>query len=333
VIVYQGRVLGEGFHKKAGGPHAEIEALRQAGNKARGGTLFCTFEPCFHHGRTGPCVEAVISSGIRKVYIGSRDPNPLTLGKSVRLMRSRGIRVVEGVLEDEVRRLNEPFFCAMRKHRPLVTLKVASSLDGKIASRKGISRWITSRQARRQAHRMRNRYDAIMVGIRTVLKDDPGLEPFGHHRLTKIVVDSSLRLPLTARLLKTTQPVVVATVKRRLAKEKILTARGVRVLHVRGCRGDRVDLRDLLRRLHDFEIRHLLAEGGAALTGSLLDERLADKIVFYVAPLIMGGESALGAIGGRGADSPKRAARVTEMTMDNIGPDLLIEGRLTYPRL
>ncbi|QAT17291.1 riboflavin biosynthesis protein RibD [Candidatus Velamenicoccus archaeovorus] len=329
VVVKNGHVVGEGFHHKAGAPHAEVLALKEASGKARGAALFCTFEPCFHFGRTAPCVDAVISSGIREVYIGSKDPNPLTCGKSIRLLRRRGIRVAVGIMKKEVFRLNEPFFCAMRRQRPLVTLKVAASLDGKIATRSGRSQWITSRAARRHAHNMRKYYDAIMVGIGTVLKDDPGLEAGGGHRLTKIVVDSSLRLPLSARLLKTRQPVVVATATHNKVKEKALLMRGVKVLHTKRNSGG-VDLADLLRRLHAMDIRHLLVEGGAALTGAFLDARLADKIVFYWAPLIIGGRQALGALGGRGVDTPQKAVSLKRMTMERIGRDFLIEGELVY---
>jgi diaminohydroxyphosphoribosylaminopyrimidine deaminase/5-amino-6-(5-phosphoribosylamino)uracil reductase len=329
VVVKDGRIVGEGFHHRAGAPHAEVLALKEAAGRARGGALFCTFEPCFHFGRTAPCVHAVISSGIREVYIGSRDPNPMTCGKSIRLLRRRGIRVDVGILEKEVVRLNEPFFCAMRRHRPLVTIKVAASLDGKIATRSGCSQWITGAAARHHAHRMRKYYDAIMVGIGTVLADDPGLEAGGSHRLAKVIVDSSLRLPLSARLLKTRQPVVVATVAHNKDKEQSLSARGVTILHTKKSAGG-VDLADLLKQLHAMEIRHLLVEGGAALTGAFLDERLADKLVFYVAPMIIGGRQALGAVGGRGVDTPQRAVSVKRMMMQQIGGDFFIEGDLVY---
>jgi len=329
VVVKNGHVVGEGFHHKAGAPHAEVLALKEASGKARGAALFCTFEPCFHFGRTAPCVDAVISSGIREVYIGSKDPNPLTCGKSIRLLRRRGIRVAVGILEKDVFRLNEPFFCAMRRQRPLVTIKVAASLDGKIATRSGRSQWITCDASRRHAHHMRRYYDAIMVGIGTVLKDDPGLEADGGHRLTKVIADTTLRLPLSARLLKTRQPVVVATATHNKVKEKALLTRGVKVLHTKkNSRG--VDLADLLRHLHAMDIRHLLVEGGAALTGAFLDERLADKIVFYAAPMIIGGRQALGAIGGRGVDAPQKAVSVKQMMMRRIGRDLFIEGDLLY---
>jgi len=330
LIVKNNKIVGEGFHHKAGGPHAEVLALKQAAGRARGAALFCTFEPCFHFGRTAPCVDAVISSGIREVYIGSRDPNPLTCGRSIRLLRRQGIHVTVGVLEKEVVRLNEPFFCAMRRQRPLVTLKVAASLDGKIATRNGLSKWITSPAARRHAHNMRKYYDAIMVGIGTVLKDDPGLEAGGSHRLAKVIADSSLRLSLSARLLKTRQPVVVATVAHNKAKEKMLAARGVIILHVKRSSGG-IDLADLLRQLHAMGVRNLLVEGGAVLTGAFLDARLADKIVFYMAPLIIGGRQASGALGGRGVDTPQKAIGLKRMTMERIGRDFLIEGELVYP--
>jgi len=329
VVVKDGRVVGEGYHRRAGLPHAEVLALRQAGVKARGAALFCTFEPCFHKGRTPPCVDAVVSSGVSEVYIGVRDPNPMTRGKSIRKLRSAGVRVFEGFYQDEVQRLNEPFFCSMNKRRPLVTLKVAASLDGKTATAAGHSKWMTSALSRAYARRMRGSFDAIMVGIHTVLKDDPRLEGVSGNRLTKVIVDSSLKLPLSARLLKTKQSVIIAVNRTDLKKEKILRGRGVTVLRVPG-RNGRVSLKALLGELGRREIRNLLVEGGASLAGSFLDEKLADKVMFYLAPSLMGGREALGGIGGRGARFPRQGARLKDMTIKRIGGDILIEGRLSY---
>lgn len=330
VVVRQGRIVGQGYHKKAGQPHAEILALQQAGSRARGAALFCTFEPCFHEGRTPACVDTVISSGVSEVYIGSRDPNPLTHGRSVRRLKQAGIKVFEGVCEKEVRWLNEAFFCAMTKKRPLVTLKIASSMDGKTATRAGYSQWITSSPSRTYAHRMRNSFDAIMVGIKTVLKDNPRLEAEAGHRLVKVIVDSSLRLPLTARLLKTKQPVIVAVLKADRKKTDILEKRGVMILRVKD-RAGRIDLKDLLNKLGKLEIRHVLVEGGTTLAGSFLDEKLADKIQLFLAPVLLGGRDALGSIAGRGVALPGQGARIRNMVLSGIGEDLLVQGDLHYP--
>lgn len=330
LVVKNGKICGRGYHEKAGMPHAEIIALKEAGAKAKGASLFCTFEPCFHEGRTPPCVEKVISSGVAEVYIGSRDPNPLTKGKSIDKLRRSGIKVFEGILQEDVRRLNEAFFCAMIKKRPLVTVKIACSMDGRTATRAGFSKWITSDVSRAHAHRLRGSFDSIMAGINTVLKDDPRLEGIQGHRLTKIIVDSGSRLPLSARLLKTRQPVIVAVTRIDKKKEKALRERGATVLKVKNSSG-RVDLKDLMLKLGQLEMRNILVEGGSELIGSLLDEKLADKALFYIAPLLLGGRKALGCIGGEGARLTQDAVKLKDIKVDRIGNDLLIEGDLDYP--
>lgn len=330
VVVKGGRQVGGGLHKRAGGPHAEVFALRRAGLQARGAEMFCTLEPCSHQGRTGPCVEEIIRARIKKVYVGIKDPNPLTKGKGIRRLREAGIKVQVGLLEREIRELNESFFCAMTKQRPLVTIKIAQSLDGKIATRSGASKWITHAASRRHAHRSRSFFDAIIVGIHTVLADDPRLEAGKGHRLTKIVVDARLQIPLEARLLKTRQPVIVAAVKKDRAREARLVQRGVKVLYTRSDRG-RVDLRQLLKKLHALEIRHLLVEGGATLIGSFLDNRLADKAMIYIAPKIIGGAQALVSVKGEGVSSLRSAVLLKNSSVKNIKGDYLLEGYLAYP--
>lgn len=332
VVVKNSKIIGRGFHKKAGGPHAEIYALKEAGDLARGATLFCTFEPCAHFGRTGPCANEIIKSGIKKVYVGMVDPNPLTKGKGIERLRRHGVRVEVGILEKDIAAVNKPFIKAQVLGLPLVTIKIAESLDGKIATRAGRSKWITCAASRRYAHERRRFFDGIMAGIQTVLKDDPGLEPVCgavQHRLTKIIVDSELKIPLTARLLDTEQPVIIAAVKKNKAKEEELRRLGAEVIYVRSKKG-RVSLHGLLKCLNKREIRSILVEGGAELNGSFLDERLADRAHIYISPVLIGGKRALSSTGGMGAVDPASAARLKDIRIKRIGEDVFIEGCLRY---
>ena len=332
VLVRNGRVVGYGYHKKAGGPHAEIVALRKAARKARGAVLFCTFEPCAHYGRTGPCVDEIIRAKIKEAYVGMIDPNPLTKGQGIERMRRAGIKVRVGFLQDEVKRLNEPFVKAMVKGVPFVTIKIAESIDGKIATKHAESKWITNEASRKYAHSLRRFFDAIMVGINTVLRDDPGLQPSTRardHRLTKIIVDSELKIPLTARLLKTKQPVIIAAVKKNKTKEIRLLKKGFRVIYTRSDKG-RVDLRELLSQLHRLEIRNILVEGGSELIGSFLDKKLADKALVFMAAKIIGGRHALSSVGGEGADELRSAIMLEGVSLKKINGDFLFEGYLRY---
>jgi diaminohydroxyphosphoribosylaminopyrimidine deaminase/5-amino-6-(5-phosphoribosylamino)uracil reductase len=332
VVVKNGRIVGEGFHKKAGDAHAEIFALRQAGKKARGAALLCTFEPCAHFGRTGPCVTEIIKAGIKDVYVGMIDPNPVIRGRGVGVLRRAGINVKVGYFCDEISRLNEPFIKAMTKGLPFVTVKIAESLDGKTATRTGRSQWITEARTRQYAHDMRRFFDAIAVGINTVIKDDPYLEPparFKAHRLTKVILDSGLKIPLTARLLKTRQPVIIAAVKKDPRKERRLKQMGAGVLYTRPDRG-RVDLKDLLKKLNRHEIRSVLVEGGSELTGSFLDGRLADKALIFISCKFIGGKEALSSVGGRGVAKLEEAPELERVCLKRLSGDILIEGYLKY---
>jgi diaminohydroxyphosphoribosylaminopyrimidine deaminase/5-amino-6-(5-phosphoribosylamino)uracil reductase len=332
LIVKDQKIIATGFHRKAGGTHAEILALKEAGGAARGAALYCTFEPCAHFGRTGPCVDEIIKAGIKEVFIGMVDPNPLTRGRGIRKLKRHGLRVKVGFLEEAIAAVNRPFIKAMTTGLPLVTIKFAESLDGKIATSAGESKWITHKESRRTAHEMRRFFDGIMVGIRTVCQDDPGLETLKNaagHRLMKIIVDSTLRIPLTAKLLKTKQPVIIASVKRNKRKELRLRAKGADVVITKSKNG-RVDLRALLKELHQREIRSVLVEGGSELIGSFMDERLADRACVFVAPSIIGGRRALGPVGGYGIRKLAQASRLAHVSMKKIEGDILIEGDLKY---
>lgn len=332
LVVKADRLIGRGYHRRAGEPHAEIIALEEAGRRARGSALICTLEPCVHVGRTGPCADAVIASGVREVYVGIKDPNPLVRGRGLERMRRSGIRVHCGFLEKEISLVNDFFICSMKLNRPLVTIKSAQSFDGKIATRLGESKWITSGNARRYSRRRRRFFDALMVGVNTVIADDPLLNASGKpvKVLTKIVVDSTLRVPLESRLFFTHQPVIVVCAKEYSLKAKRLRSMGVEVLCLPSV-DKRVDLRALLGELHSRQLRSILVEGGAELIGSFLDAQLADRAMIYLAAKLIGGKQALGSVGGRGAAGICEAVEFKETDFKRIGSDYFFEGSLRYP--
>jgi diaminohydroxyphosphoribosylaminopyrimidine deaminase/5-amino-6-(5-phosphoribosylamino)uracil reductase len=331
VLVRDGDIVAEGAHLAAGGPHAEAVALEAAGRRARGATCYVTLEPCAHHGRTPPCAAALIAAGVSRVVAACRDPNPLVDGQGLAAIEAAGIAVSVGVGSTEARALNRAFFCAMTRGRPHVTLKSAVTLDGRIAAGDGASRWITGEAARLEAHRMRFAADAVLVGIGTVLHDDPALtvrvpgappkEPF------RVVADSRLRTPPGARLIDSGQPsrVVVGCVRPApTAAAARLRARGVRVLELPES-GGHVDLGALLAALRDIDVISVLVEGGAEVAGGLLDRDLVDRVAFFLAPRLVGGRAAPGPLGGQGR-ALKEAAGVVGLTWRPVGEDLLIEG-------
>jgi len=336
VVIRGGKIVGRGFHARAGLPHAEIEALREAGENARGATLYVSLEPCCHHGRTGPCTEAVIAAGVRRVVIAMRDPNPKVAGKGVARLREAGIEVVEDVLRDEAARVNEVFIKYITTGRPFVALKAAVSLDGRIATRTGDSRWITGPAAREYAHRLRDTYDAILVGLGTVLQDNPSLTTRlidGGRDPVRIVLDSMARLPVTARVLsgESPAPIVVATTDRASdARVAELERRGGWVIRCGG--GPFVDLEVLLRELAAREITSVLVEGGATVHASFLEAGLVDKLHWFVAPKIIGGVDAPGAVGGRGIDRVSEALCLERVRWLDLGHDVCIEGYPVSPR-
>lgn len=314
VVVKGGRSVGEGFHGRAGGPHAEVAALRRAGPRARGATLYVTLEPCAHFGRTPPCAPLVRDAGIRRVVAAHRDPNPLVSGRGLALLRRAGIAVTTGVLEDEAALLNERFLVSVRQGRPFVLLKAALTLDGRMATARGHSKWITSPAQRAQARWLRRLHDGVLVGIGTVLADDPLLLPSPRPRrsFVRIVLDSRLRLPATSRLARSVgpqTPVLVLTTSRDPGRRRRLERNGVEVAVVRGARG-RVSLGRALRLLFARGARSLMVEGGAEVLGAFLAARLFDQIALFRAPLLLGGRGSRAAFGGPDPASVGEALRV-----------------------
>ncbi len=307
VVVKQGRIVGEGFHARAGGPHAEVIALQEAGAAARGATLYVTLEPCSHQGRTPPCAPRVAAAGVRRVVVAMRDANPRVNGRGLRLLRRAGVSVATGVREAEARSLNELFVVAVTKQRPFLLLKAATTLDGRIATASGDSKWITSPAQRREARRLRRRFDGVLIGIGTALADDPLLlpEPRTRRPFTRVVLDSRLRLPLASRLVKTARQsplVVVTTAAGPAGRLRRLEAASVSVIVVPG-RGGRVDLRTALRALHRAGITSLMVEGGSEVLGAFAEQRLFDQVALFRAPLLLGGRGSKPAFGG---ENPRR---------------------------
>lgn len=331
VIVRDGAVVGEGYHTICGGPHAEAVALLEAGEKARGADLYLNLEPCldFPGKRTPPCVDAILAAGIRRVVVATEDPNPQVGGRGLACLREAGVEVVVGVLAEEAQRLNEVFFHWIRDRTPFVVLKLALSLDGRIATRTGKSRWITGPESRRCVHALRARYGAVLVGVGTVLADDPELtvrEAEGPQPV-RIVLDSEGRIRLGARVLSPQARTIVATTDAMLPEtEARLRAQGAEVWRLPEERG-RVNLRELLRRLGE-EVDSVLVEGGSEVAGAFLEGGLVHKIAFFYAPLLLGGRDAVPAVGGEGVADPAQAIRVRDLAIERVGEDFLVTG---YP--
>ncbi|MFH1404192.1 MAG: bifunctional diaminohydroxyphosphoribosylaminopyrimidine deaminase/5-amino-6-(5-phosphoribosylamino)uracil reductase RibD [Candidatus Altiarchaeota archaeon] len=321
VIVKNGRIIGEGYHRRAGMPHAEVEALRKCANP-RGATLYVTLEPCSHHGRTPPCTDAILDAGISKVVYGMRDPNPLVSGG--RVLRRAGVEVVSGVLSGEVERLNEVFVKHVKTGMPFVTLKSGMTLDGKIATSSGESKWITSPESRRMVQELRGGSDAILVGINTVLMDDPSLtcRLRGWRDPIRVIMDSRLRIPLDAKVLKDDN-VIIATSKRHGKKKEKLLEGKARVW-VMG--DDHVDFRKLMRRLGKEGVTSVLIEGGGEVNASALKSGLVDRMLLFMAPTILCGRETP-AFGGEGAPSLSKAFRLDFTDFRRMGRDLMIEAR------
>lgn len=331
VVVKDGRVIARGYHRKAGTPHAEAIALAKAGSRARGATLYVTLEPCSHtNKRTPPCAPLVAASGVRRVVIAMTDPNRQVAGGGVKFLRSQGMEIATGVLETEARRLNEAYIKHVTTGLPFVTLKIAQTLDGRIATRTGESKWITGEEARLEAHRLRDRHDAILAGINTVIKDDPSLTtriPGGRDPV-RIIVDSRLRIPLVSKVLtqRSTAGTIVATAGRPPSgKTREVLARGAEVLAVRSTEG-RVDLRELMRRLGERGITSVLIEGGSEISASALAQGIVDKVVVFIAPMLMTGRDAVAAIGGRSPLNLSGAVGLQDVSARFVGRDLMIEG-------
>jgi diaminohydroxyphosphoribosylaminopyrimidine deaminase/5-amino-6-(5-phosphoribosylamino)uracil reductase len=349
VIVKDGRIVGEGYHRRAGEPHAEVEALRVAGEAARGATMYVTLEPCAHVGRTPPCTDAIIAAGIAEVYYAIADPNPLVSGKGHAQLAAAGIRVQCGVCEAEAFELNRPFFKHITTGRPFVTAKFAMSLDGKIATVIGQSRWISNAAARWRVHHLRNRTDAVLVGAGTVIADDPSLttrlpdlSPDSIRHPLRIVADSRGRVPLSAKVFDPDLPgqTVVATTELIPADHRrALVERGVDVWLLPASDDGRVRLSALFDELGRRGMLSVLVEGGSELLGTCFRERLIDRVWVFMAPLIIGGQHAPGPVGGSGYALLSQAARLGRMNVELIpadddelaAPDIWIQADVSYP--
>ena len=328
VIVRNGRVIGEGFHRRAGLPHAEIEALRRVSGAVRGATVYVTIEPCSHYGRTPPCADALVAAGVKRVVVGMVDPNPLVRGRGIRCLRRAGVEVKIGVLKDACERLNEDFVYFIRTGKPFVTIKLAASLDGRIAAAGGDSRWISGERSRRSVHALRNRVDAVLVGAETVRADNPQLtcRMRGGRDPLRVVVDGRLTLDPQARVC--TQQSDASTLvftseeQARTTKAASLSQRGVEVVGLAGA-DDRVPLRPVLEELGRRGIKSVLIEGGGQVAASALREGVADKVVFFYAPLLLGSE-------GRAMIGPLNVDRVASgytlhtLEVERSGNDMMV---------
>lgn len=335
VIVKDGRIVGKGYHKKAGTPHAEIHALREAGDEAKGAVLYVTLEPCSHYGRTPPCSEAVIRSGISEVFVAMQDPNPLVAGRGIRQMTDAGIRVHVGIMEEAAREINEVFIKFITTRMPFVLLKTAMTLDGKIATRTGDSRWVTGDAARNYVHNLRNWYDSILVGVNTVLADNPALTcrlPRGGCDPIRIILDSKARTPVDFQVMtqeSDAETYVAVTDKAPFERIKLLSTGKAKILRITSDKNGRVDMVDLLEKLGQMEITSLLVEGGAEVSAAFIENKLVDKVITFIAPKIIGGIGAPTPVGGEGNELMGQAVKLTRTRFGRMGEDMFIEG---YPK-
>jgi len=337
VLARGNRVLATGWHRRAGAPHAEadlLSRLARGGQRAAGATLYVNLEPCTHYGRTPPCAPAILAAGVRRVCIGMPDPDPRVRGRGIATLRRGGARVEVGLLEKECRDLNAAFVFGVLHGRPRVTLKAAISLDGRIATRTGDSKWITDVAARRAAHRLRAEHDAILVGANTVVRDDPRLSV----RLVRgrdpirVVLDGRLRTPVDARLFRSGSPVWIATTRSApLARVRRLEAAGATVLPLPSGRGG-VSVRALCKDLGRRGIRSLLIEGGGETAAAFLEERCVDEVVAFVAPRILGGKDAVPMVGGRGSARVGGGIRLSWHALRRVGDAIMLAGRVHRTR-
>ena len=332
-----GTIVGEGFHESAGHDHAEVAALRAAGQGARGQTLYVTLEPCNHERRTPPCVDAILAAGIARVVVGTRDPNPRVAGGGIERLRASGIEVVEGVNEDQAKAVIKPWTKFITQGTSYLTLKLGLSLDGRIATRSGASRWITCPESRLRVQTLRMQHDAVMVGVNTVLTDDPRLtvRDVPGRNPARVIVDSKLRIPLTTQVVQTAKqvPTCVATTQQAPRSHvEALEALGVRVLRVPATAEGRCDPVALLRELAAREVVSVMCEGGAELAGSLLALGAVDELHVFMAPRLLGPRGRPGAVDWAGPDNPADAPQIDPPHWELCGSDAYVWGPLVYPK-
>ena len=330
VVVKDGKVVGQGLHQRFGGPHAEVNALDEAGSLSGGATLYVSLEPCAHQGKTPPCTERVVKAGVDRVVLAVMDPNPETSGRGVEGLKKAGIKVVVGVLEDAARKLNAPFFKLMTVGMPYVIAKWAMTLDGKSATRTGDSRWVSSQESREYVHKVRSQVDAVMIGMGTMLRDDPLLtcrHPDGGRNPKRLVVDARARLPLDSQLVRTiseAELVVVTTNHAPEERRERLNKAGCRLIVVDGTES-KVNLRELMKVLGAEHVTNVFVDGGGTLTASLLEEGLVDKVMAFIAPKIVGGAGALLPVAGVGVEKMANALVLEDVCTTMCGEDILVE--------
>ncbi|MDW7651911.1 MAG: bifunctional diaminohydroxyphosphoribosylaminopyrimidine deaminase/5-amino-6-(5-phosphoribosylamino)uracil reductase RibD [Bacillota bacterium] len=335
VLVKDGEIVGTGYHQKAGGPHAEIIAIEAAGEESRGATLYVTLEPCSHTGKTPPCTDRIIDAGVRKVVAAMQDPNPLVNGRGLNILKQAGIKVKTGVLQDKAERLNEAFIRYITQKRPFVSMKAAMTMDGKIATRTKASRWISGERSREFGHRLRNENDAIMVGIGTLLADNPSLTtrlPEGGKNPLRIVVDSKAKTTLDMKVVTEKPETTLIFTTDTAPQENVaaLREKGVDVVQLPADLNGRVPLDLLMDELGNRQITSVLVEGGSMLNYSLLASGLVQKVYFFVAPLIFGGDQAPSPVGGIGVATVEEAWHVSDLEISHYDTDLLVTGYIQY---
>ncbi|MFH1084042.1 MAG: bifunctional diaminohydroxyphosphoribosylaminopyrimidine deaminase/5-amino-6-(5-phosphoribosylamino)uracil reductase RibD [Pseudomonadota bacterium] len=336
VITRKGEVIAKGYHRRAGLPHAEVEALSRLGNSFPGDTLYVTLEPCNHVGRTPPCTQAILKSGIRRVVVGMKDPNPMVAGMGCEFLRERGVEVLTGVLESECQKLNEDFLKFVTSKRPFIIAKSALTMDGWIATSSGQSKWVTNDKSREFVHRLRDRIDAVMVGIGTILADDPSLTTRlkrgkGRDPL-RIVVDTHMRTPINAKVVKhnsSADTLIVTSERAAFENQHRFQAKGVSTLTC-PTRAGRIDLAALMARLGEMSVMSLLVEGGASIIGTLLREKLIDKFYIFKAPKLLGGDDGIPMATGPGAKRMDESLILKEIKVRRFGDDILIRGYPAY---
>ncbi len=328
VIVRDGKIVGRGFHRGPGTNHAEVEALRQVGARAKGATLYVTLEPCCHYGNTPPCTDAILRAGIRKVFYAFRDPNPAVAGRGARILKSHGVKVQAGLCSRQAAETNEAYLKFRATGLPFVTAKVATTLDGKIATRTGESKWITGEQARRRARMLRALNQAVLVGINTVLADDPhlGVRLRGWKDPWRVVLDSALRIPINSKVVQSGRCIVACASGASVRRKWRLQRQGVKLWQFQG---QRVPLQPMLARLAENGFISVLVEGGGEVLGSFLDEGLVDRVYWFVSPMIIGSTQSHPAVAGRGVSKLAEAWRLRDSGCEPVGDSYLIQGNLS----
>lgn len=332
MIVKKGKVVAQGYHKKAGLPHAELEALNSASSSVAGATLYVNMEPCCYSDKTPPCTKTIIQSKIDRVVCCTLDPNPKVNGKGIKQLRKAGINVHCGLLAKDARRLNEQFFTFQEKHRPFIAIKFAASLDGKIATRTGDSKWITNEEARKFSRKLRTQYQAVLVGVNTILSDNPhlGTRVEGEPNPLRIILDSKLRIPVESQVLRDEKTLLATTSQASKRKKRLLLEQGIEIITTRG---RQVSLHALLKKLTKRKIISILVEGGGKILGEFLDKKLIDKVYAFHAPVLIGGNGAVSAIGGRGATLIKEAPILQDVKSQKIDGNYLTIGYPNFIRL